>query len=175
MENIHYEVISMNEYFEFALIIIAAIVIAALSGIISGLLISKHYRNKDNQRDKRMYMIRLRNHVSILGNITNTIELKQGNNYELIEELKRELYWCEPIFENRFALTEQEKNVIYEYKDELNIIKKYIKEFEKCKNNLSIMDSMNGDVFFTIKSQQENYINKIGTSCLKWLAIQIKI
>lgn len=79
-----------------------------LTGLISGIWVTWHYRKKDIAREKESYINHLKTYIRTVRLYLTNISLYQKNEEKNIEELQLFLK-NPPIYRNEYKLTEKEK------------------------------------------------------------------
>ncbi len=157
--------------------IVIGLITGAVSGWLTGVLVTRYYRKKDNERDKEKYVQDLKRHIVSIYRILREIEISSEDErkIEQVENLRRELLYS-PRYEKRYSLSEQEDKVLKEYNKNLKNLKDELSEYSRCKNVISILVKYpdtaeeKKDLVKT-KMQYETAIKRLGAYSSVWLIL----
>lgn len=158
--------------------VLIGLITGAVSGWITGVLVTRHYRKKDDKRDTGKFVQDLKRNIVSIYRILREIELSSENErkIEQIENLKKELLYA-PNYEERFSLSDQEEKLLKEYNKNLRNLKDELEEYSRCKNVICILTKYPDEheekrnLMNKTKSQYENAIGRLGAYNSIWLVL----
>lgn len=149
-----------------------------LSGIITGIGVTRYYRKKDDIRDKENYVFSLKRHIISVFRILKQLHAEETDvgKKENISELRRELLYY-PRFEKRFALSEHEKFILAEYEKHKKNLQKELKEYSRCTGVIDVYEKTKEDeeALKSTKDQLSLAIDKLGVYNNMWMILVHKL
>lgn len=147
------------------------------TGIVTGIIVTWYYRKKDNVRDKGIYVQNLKRHITSIYRLLRDIDMRRMSeeSHEFVESL-RDVITFSPIREERFLLTDAERDICAEYDRLTKIIEDELYEYSRCKEVLPMLLKMKNreSDYSKTKRQQQEAIIKIGVQSADWQKLRQK-
>lgn len=157
--------------------VIVGIFTGLLTGWITSTLVTHYYRERDNERDKKIYINNLKRHIISVYRILKQIYIGQ-NDDEVgvkIEDLRNEFLYA-PIYENRFKLSKEEREIFDTYMKYANNIQHSASKYSEFRDYLKHLKKHSCDnIYKEMKDKQDEAMTELRLFRSSWLTLMNQV
>lgn len=159
--------------------LVESFIIGIVTGLVTSTAVTLVFRSRDNKRDKIAYIQRIRRFAAEIYRVARGIKIT-ANYKDVSDEVNmlQEIIESKPLYEKRFRLSKQERNIHKKYADKLSELENDVSEYRNTKEVLKLLTKMQEVEEKDIKQEeerQESAFWRISACSGRWLKLECEI